>query len=57
LVSCPEQEMNVIFHKSPRTDAQGICSAQIGQTFKKIFSILSVAKYRYSINAPAHHMM
>jgi len=49
--------MNVIFHKSPRTDAQGICSAQIGQTFKKIFSILSVAKYRYSINAPAHHMM
>ena len=57
LVSCSEQDMKVIFHKSPGIDAQGICSTKIGQTFKKIFPILSVAKYRYSINAPAYHMM
>jgi len=56
-------------HKDPRIDAEGIClTAKIGQTFKKIFPILYVAKYRYSINDTvgeqrksrfigAHHMM
>jgi len=37
--------------REARIDAQGICSTKIGQTLKKIFSILSVPKYRYSINA------
>jgi len=57
LVARSEQQMKVIAHKSPRIDAQGICSAQIGQTLKKIFPIFSVAKYLDSINAPAYHMM
>jgi hypothetical protein len=49
--------MKVIAHKSPRIDAQGICSAKIGKTFEKIFPIFAVAKYLYSIDAPAHNMM
>jgi len=49
--------MNVVFHKSPRIHAEGMCSTKIGRTFKEIFSIFFIAKYRYSINAPAHHMM
>jgi hypothetical protein len=57
LVSCSEKQMKVIAHKGPCIDVQGISPAQIGQPFKKILTILSVSKYRYSINASAHHMM
>ena len=57
LVSCSEQQTDVIVHKSPRVDAQGICSTKIAQTFKKIFPIFAVAQYLYSINAPAYNMM
>ncbi len=54
---CSEQEMKVIAHKGPRIDAQSTYATKIGKPLKKILPILSVAKYRYSINAPAYHMM
>ena len=44
-------------HKSPSVNTEGICPTKIPQTLKKILPIFAVAKYLYSINAPAHHVM
>jgi hypothetical protein len=47
----------MIFHKSPGIDAQGISSTKIGQAFKKIFPIVFVVKYLYSVNASLNYIV
>jgi len=44
-----------VFIPRKRATSAPSCFTKIGQTFKKIFPILFVSKYLYSINAPAHN--
>ncbi len=52
-----DKEMEMIAHKSPGINVEGIFFVKILQTVKKITTILSGSEYLYSINSPAHNMM